>query len=75
MLSRHLTKQGTVVWADCCCRGVFFGENASEALRLNRVCCDCLQLWQAGRLALMEVQEVLENVSQWLTLTEGPMGA
>lgn len=41
----------------------------------TRVCCDCRQLWQAGRPALMEVQEVLENVGQWLTLTEGPMWA
>lgn len=46
MLSRHLTKQGTVVWTECCCRGVFFGENASEAFRLN----PCL-LWLSSTVA------------------------
>lgn len=31
---------------------------------LTRVCCEVLQLWQARRMAPMEVQKVLENIDQ-----------
>lgn len=37
--------------------------------------CQVLQLWQAGRMALMEVQEVLESLGQWLVLTGRPVWA
>lgn len=35
----------------------------------THVCCEVLQLWQAGMMALMEVQEVLESLGQQLADT------
>lgn len=73
-LNRHLAEQRTVVWFRNAAAGST-GESSPvrrlwKLAGVTLICHEVLQLWQARRIALMDV---LESVGQWLSLTGGPV--
>lgn len=52
--------------------GIFSHDDVLEAVDSTHTHHEVLQLWWAGRTALVEAKEVLESIGQWLALTDQP---